>query len=461
MDLKKQNLISKIKQRFDEFKSNEQIIKEAVDMKWIEIQKNNFFHNNKDQIDVIKVNYLKTADRCDAIVERLQKWLVEGENQYQFSLRAHKKNLENFISLSHKKMEVEEKNWEKKLTEIVEEFEKDRLKTIKTFQKQVNEIRDINGAISHEYSIIRNELNKKYKNEIETLNSRNSEMKSALQSYLIEQISLVDTAMKQSNEDFKRKSEGKMQQFYQLFDEHKKRQKEMKLNEDTIIKKATEISHWRRKLKNNTRESKEENDRLRQEKENLSLHFRELKDIMAQFRINESKKLAEISVAFDDCIKILNNKLLLAEKILKYSEMTRKLETEREQVLPFPISITETNPDIERQMKQFKFQLKGDQKFVNESELFDKFYRRYNKVLLETLSLQKEKHELVERNSQLKSMLSKYVNGMGVNQDVLSNPNTLLIINQKTNASHIPNENNNIPIIDGDLTIKANKLQKY
>ena len=235
----------------------------------------------------------------------------------------------------------------------------------------------------------------------------------------------------------------------------------MRENEKIIAKKAADISHWRRKIKTNETESKAENDRLRQEKETLSLHFRELKEVMAQFRNNEAKKLAEISVAFEDAITEMTKKLSLAENILKYAEMNRKLETEREQIMPFPISIAETDPEISRQMRNFKLQLKGDSKFVDESDMFDNFYRRYNKVLLETLSLEREKKQLDARNRYLKGLVSKYMNGLAVKEDVMNHPNTLVIVNQNTNAPKGEPPEDVIPVVDAPLTIHANQLQGY
>jgi broad specificity phosphatase PhoE len=271
----------------------------------------------------------------------------------------------------------------------------------------------------------------------------------------------VIDASRRAFDAFKQATEGKMQQFNALFERHKQRQKEMKLNEEAILRNAAEIAHWRRKIKNNEKESREANDRLRQEKENLSLHFRELKELMDRFRKIEAGKLAEISVAFEDIHQNLSEKLRLAEKILKYSEMTRELETEREQVIPFPDSIVDTDPEIQRQMSQFKLQLKGDNKFVKESDLFDKFYRRYNKVLLEKLALSRERAALVQHNHRLKAMLKKYMNGTAIGQDLMDHPNTLFIVNQDTNAPLRRVERDLIPVVDAKLTVDAIKLQGY
>lgn len=461
MNLKKEKLKNLLEKRYQEFKRNELLENQAVDAKWRDIMAKEWIAQQPNKIEAIKAKYQIALDQCDAVVIRLKDWLVQGEEQYQYSLRAHKNSLEDLQKLAQKRLDTEQKRWEERLKALVDEFESEREKTINEYQRHVAEMRDITSAINHEYENTKTAMDNRFRLEKDSLTNRNQEAISALQTHLMEQIQKVDAAMKAANEDFKSKTEGKMTQFNQLYEEHKARQKEMKANEEIIIRKTAEIAHWRRKIKNNERESKEENDRLRQEKENLSLHFRELKEIMAQFRNIEARKLAEISVAFEDAITNCTEKMKLAEKILKYAEMSRKLETEREQVLPFPISITETDPEIERQMRNFKMQLKGDSKYVDESDMFDKFYRRYNKVLLESLSLQREKEQLLDVNRRLKEMLKKYIGGMGVSADSVDKPNTLVVVNQVTNAPKYYHDDDIIPVVDANLTIEANKLQGY
>jgi hypothetical protein len=290
---------------------------------------------------------------------------------------------------------------------------------------------------------------------------KGQEAVSALRTHLTDETNRSLEAQKAANDAFKAKSEGKTQQYVQMYEKDKKRKHLMKLNEEQILRHAAEISHWRRKIKNNARESKESNDRLRAEKENLSLHFRELKATMAHFRLIENRKLAEISVAFEGSIDSMNEKLKLAEKILKYAEMTRKLETEREEITPFTRSICEDDPDISRQLAQFKIQLKGDAKYVAESDLFDQFYRRYNKVLLDKLALQREREALIEHNTRLRNMIKKYMGGMGISQDLQNRPNTLFIVNQTTNAPMRKVQQDFIPKIEANLTVAADQLQGY
>lgn len=461
IDIEKIHRQDDILKLLDEFHQSEKLNRAAVDKKWFDILSEEKLQSQKMNLSVIQANYTKQLDRCDSIISRLMQWLEQGESEYQFALRSHKHNLELLCDLSIKRLDFEHDRFESSLKSIQDEYDSNREKTLAAYNKHVLEVKDIINAIEHEYSQKNKLMESKFRQEEDSLKMKNQEMMTTLKMHLMSQTDQVINASKTKYEEYKKKTESKMHQFNLMLAKHQARQKTMKYNEEQIIKNAAEIAHWRRKIKSNERESKESNDRLRQEKENLSLHFRELKDIMAKFRRNEAAKLAEISVAFEDINNDLNNKLKLAEKILKFAEMNRELETEKEQVLPFPASVVETDPEIQRQMRQFKLQLKGDSKFVNESDLFDKFYRRYNKVLLDKLSLQRERAELLDRNQKLKTMMKRYMSGMAVTKDWNDRPNTLFIVNQDTNAPMRRVDQEQIPVIEAGMTIAANKLQGY
>ena len=77
----------------------------------------------------------------------------------------------------------------------------------------------------------------------------------------------------------------------------------------------------------------------------------------------------------------------MGEKILKTAELCRKLETEKEKVLPFYQSDEVTLDEIP-DIKVEKIDGMKKQKY-NEFQLLDNFYKRYNKVLLDKLAIEK------------------------------------------------------------------------
>ena len=59
--------------------------------------------------------------------------------------------------------------------------------------------------------------------------------------------------------------------------------------------------------------------------------------------------------------------------------------------------------------------------------------RRYNKVLLDEMAIERERDRLARENTDLRSILKQYLDGISVNEDVINAPNPLLVINHKTN----------------------------
>ncbi len=89
---------------------------------------------------------------------------------------------------------------------------------------------------------------------------------------------------------------------------------------------------------------------------------------------------------------------------------------------------------------------------MHEYSSLQNFWKRYNKVLLDKLSLDKEKKVLEDENSKLKLLLKQYLNGtaitywssrdnklivltgISVNEEILSQTNSLFIVNKKSNV---------------------------
>jgi dynein regulatory complex subunit 2 len=152
----------------------------------------------------------------------------------------------------------------------------------------------------------------------------------------------------------------------------------------------------------------------------------------------------------------------LAERILKTSELCRKLETEREKVLPFYEAETD---GLEEEPDHKIGDINGvDKQTFNEFKQLDSFYKRYNKVLLDKVAIDKQKGSLEKENMFFKSLLKQYLDGVSVNNDVMNSSNPLLVVNNKVNLNRPPVQKvdggTNIPLIEGNTEI-ANIARQY
>merc|ERR1719197_1930525 len=162
---------------------------------------------------------------------------------------------------------------------------------------------------------------------------------------------------------------------------------------------------------------------------------------MNQFRTEERKRLTDLTQNARNCIRSLKDQLAIAENILKSAELCRKYETEREKVLPFYLS-RDLQQDIESDEIQFDDEeLKEDIRKeltdmgIDEWTYLDNFFKRFNKVKLDHLAIEQEKSRLGRENVQLRSILKQFLDGVSVNEDVLAQPNPLLVVNGRVNLN--------------------------
>ena len=136
---------------------------------------------------------------------------------------------------------------------------------------------------------------------------------------------------------------------------------------------------------------------------------------------------------------------------MQLTELSRKLETTLEQVLPFvpkqydedkkglPAS-TVNNSDAENAVlhppqQSGVYTTEGE--FVNVSDRLSNFYRKFNKVLLDNIAIENEKQRLLKENSQLEDLIQQYLDGTKVSSLTLSEDNPLFVVNGRANLNHI------------------------
>ena len=67
----------------------------------------------------------------------------------------------------------------------------------------------------------------------------------------------------------------------------------------------------------------------------------------------------------------------------------------------------------------------------------ENFWKRYNKVLLDKVALDKERSTLLTENQQLRLLLKQYLDGISVNDEILSQVNPLFVVNHRTNVKWV------------------------
>lgn len=95
-----------------------------------------------------------------------------------------------------------------------------------------------------------------------------------------------------------------------------------------------------------------------------------------------------------------------------------------------------------------------------EFKYLNNFFKRHNKVLLDKLAIQKQKEALGKDNQMLKSLLKQYLDGISLNNEVLSTNNPLFVVNHRIHLTQEPVEEEKKPVvIEGNTVHKQNVAQ--
>eukprot|EP01034_Spumella_vulgaris_P033781 gene33781-41672_t len=202
----------------------------------------------------------------------------------------------------------------------------------------------------------------------------------------------------------------------------------------------TQIQQWRAKMKQLNRETEERNRLLLDEKHSIQKHYQQLKQRIKLYR-----------------------------RIMELTELNRHMETVEEQTLPFGGSdeggiIGENHLLSSQSLVTSHAPLKhqssvwadDNRTHVLPSDRLTNFNRKFNRILLDNLAIQKEKERLSLENAQLQDLIAQYISGTQIGDDTLSSDNPLFVINGRANLNFNPPVCKVRPVIqDADIIHNA------
>ena len=166
------------------------------------------------------------------------------------------------------------------------------------------------------------------------------------------------------------------------------------------------------------------------------------------------KKLTELVQNSKQCVERLTKLSSLGEKILKTAELCRRLETEREKVIPFYES-TVTEDDIPEDLRVTFDQITEEQ--YKRFSYVKNYFKRYNKVMLDKIAIQQQKELYLKENRTLKRLLKQYIDDISVNDDVMANENPLMVTNKAALEFPVEGERRPHPgLLGAPLVIEGN-----
>eukprot|EP00741_Cyanophora_paradoxa_P017163 tig00020960_g16575.t1 len=475
-----------------------------VQQTWIRIMRKAKVDELKKDIEIHSQNHEREVDRKDAIILMYDRDLDDAEEQYQWALRSHLQNVDELIQLQMSRVRALQDEFEKDLAILEEEFGKERAEIIAQHNAEKKELLEIMAAMEAEFNEQEQEMRQEFESQREEIKNKNQEEYNVLRITLESTIEELERHFESAHQNYVANTEQRTNDFKKLTTKDRESAKTIESNMRKLQRLHDALQHWKMKTANNVRECDERNRALEQEKDQIAAHFQELKAKMNRFREAEARRLTELTTTARSTIKKLKERLAQAEKIIKLAELNRKMETEREKVLPFykssvdeeeeqalqqlglerPAAASSSSavpagssveaekkaalkaaaiegaagpsasgsgsgsggegPAISKEVEKERaaHATAADEKGrpIAEWDYLNNFMKRYNKVLLDKVAMDREKERLQRENEDLRAILKQYLDGISVNEDVMAAVNPLLVVNSKLQLNIPPSQ---------------------
>ncbi|XP_014675937.1 PREDICTED: coiled-coil domain-containing protein 65-like isoform X2 [Priapulus caudatus] len=401
--------------------------------RWRQLMRESKSRELKQDIEILSQTFERVVDRKDSVIKALVQDLEESEEQHCMALRTHLCSLDKLIALHEERMQSQEENMNSSQAGVVQEFDTERTAMIAEHQKETSELLDIMFAMEQRYLEQENESKTEFQSMRDEIKNKNLEEKHALRMQLETTIEDLWTQFQLALKGYNEATEERKRAFEDLKNKDEKSSREIDSQMRRIQRLSEQISQLKSKMAQGAKESEDTNTDLREEREAMLAHFQELKGQMNKHREKERGKLTKLTLESNAVIADLSRIAELGERILRVAEICRKLETEQEKVLPcYGSSLTdeETAEVIDTTGAPATQPLA---ELMHDYTSLENFWKRYNKVLLDKLVLEKERAMLARDNEQLRLVLKQYLDGISVNDEILANPNPLFVVNNKTN----------------------------
>ncbi|XP_020032586.1 dynein regulatory complex subunit 2 isoform X1 [Castor canadensis] len=436
MAKKKERLLSQfLKDKLAKEEHNSAVNLNKITTQWRTVLREVKTRELHKDIEILSQTFERVVDCKDSVIKSLAKDLSEAEEQYAYALRSHLHNVDQLLALQRRRLNLLEESYNMELETLTKEFETERKTIIDQHEKEIHYLQDVFMAMEQNYTDSEYESKLEFQSMWDDLKNKNLEEKHFLRIQLENTVEDLWKRFQDALKNYTDATEDRKIAFETLKVKDEKSSKEIEAQMKKIQKLQEAISISRGKIMLHSRDSEEQNQCIRNDKELVLVQLRKLKAQRTQARAISQENLVKLTLESNATLKALKKIVDKGEKILKLAEMCRKFETEEEKVLPFYSSVLtpKDQEEIEAQSLEELSQQEELAKVIEDYMGMENFWKRYNKVKLELLSLQHRRTQLLEINEKLREMLKQYLDGISVSDEVLSQLNPLFIVNHRSN----------------------------
>ncbi|XP_003988677.1 dynein regulatory complex subunit 2 [Felis catus] len=434
MAKKKERLLSQfLKDKLAKEEHNSALNLYKINTQWRTVLREVKTRELHKDIEILSQTFERVVDCKDSVIKSLATDLSEAEEQYAHALRSHLHSIDQLLALQRSRLNLLEESYNMELEALTKEFETERKTIIDQHEKEIHYLQDVFMAMEQNYIDSEYESKLEFQSMWDDLKNKNLEEKHFLRLHLENTVEDLWRRFQDALKSYTDATEDQKIAFETLKVKDERSSKEIEAQMKKIQKLQDSIIILRGKIMVHSHENEDRNQYIRKDKELVLAQLRKLKAQRSHAREISQENLVKLTLESNATLKALRKIVDKGEKILKLAEICRKFETEEEKVLPFYSSVLTPKEQAEiEEIYREELTEELSKVIVNYTGM-ENFWKRYNKVKLEQLSLQQRRAQLLEINGKLREMLKQYLDGISVSDEVLSQLNPLFIVNHRSN----------------------------
>ncbi|XP_062486590.1 dynein regulatory complex subunit 2 [Pezoporus occidentalis] len=383
-------------------------------------------------VHVLSRAFARVMDCKDGVIEALAADLEEAEEQHGRALRSHLLNVDRLLQLQRCRLACLEDGYRAHLQAMQAAFEEERRTIVEQHERERCYLQDV--ALGTEQNQAKNDLDitLKFQSSLDDIKNESLQEKQYTHLQIGAKLEELWKQVQSTLQGYAEDTEQQRVAFEVLKQKDEKSSREVEMQTKKLQKLQGSITAIRSRLVALIQESEEQNRRMREEKEKVLGQLRELRTEMNQMGTDAHDSLLRLTLQSGAALKALARVTEKAQHILRLAEMCRRMETEEEKVLPFyPSSLEEEEEEDARQVLQ-ETPVEALAWAVQDYAGLERFWQRFNKAKLEEQALEQQRAALSRRNRRLRDLLRRYLDGISIPQEVLSEPNPLLAVKHKS-----------------------------
>ncbi|XP_023704151.1 dynein regulatory complex subunit 2 isoform X2 [Cryptotermes secundus] len=348
------------------------------------------------------------------VIENLLKELDQSEEQYARNFQSHAETIDQLIVLHAKQLE-----------ELREAYVRDK-KSL-TLEALREEQRILSGAKYNEEHLqtINFQMQEDMKSWISVWKENHTLKSDEVRNNMLSVTDWVQHDSKSKLENLWKEFQDTLQEYINSTEDKRNQYAELKaqdeLSSETISKQSKILTYFyelitrlKKQLASLKMLQKQKIDDLKAQHSYYGQYFFSLRNQLVYNKKFDEKQLSFLIVSSNEVIKELELLCEKGERILHLASVCRRMETEREKVLPFVTSPHTSTILSQVEQDHLETAYKEVPKEPLAKEVFnymklDNFWRRYNRAYLERAALSLHKETLILENQQLTRALQQYL----------------------------------------------------